>query len=330
MADIAARLGVSRQLVSIALRGLPGASSETRERVQKVAEELGYRPHLAARSLRQTKSRHIGVAFAPVDTAEADLVEAIYPAAAEHGYQLVLSARTGTRSTQQAVDELLGYRCAAVIVIGSGLPAAELRELADRVTVPMVALGASQRSPAFDVVRSAGDIGIALAVEHLVRLGHPRVAYVHCGAMPVAGIRMRGYIRAASAADFEADVVAVPGPDYAEEAGAEAGRILLARNELPTAVVTGNDQQAVGLLQVLSRAGIAVPGRVSLTGFGDGRAARLSSVDLTTARQDPEKMGTAAIQAAIRRIDQPALPPSVSVVEPWLVVRGSTGRPPGG
>jgi transcriptional regulator with XRE-family HTH domain len=124
MADIATRLGVSRQLVSIALRGLPGASSETRERVQKVAEELGYRPHLAARSLRQTKSRHIGVAFAPAGAAEADLVEAIYPTAAEHGYQLVLSARTGTRSTFQA-DELLGYRCAAVIVIGSGLAAAE-------------------------------------------------------------------------------------------------------------------------------------------------------------------------------------------------------------
>ena len=95
-------------------------------------------------------------------------------------------------------------------------------------------------------------------------------------------------------------------------------------------MVTGNDQQAVGLLQVLSRAGVAVPGRVSLTGFGDGWPARLSSVDLTTARQDPEKMGIAAIQAAIRRIDQPAFPPSVSVVEPWLVVRGSTGRPSGG
>ena len=68
MADIAARLGVSRQLVSIALRGLPGASSTTRERVQTVAEELGYRPHLAARSLRQTKSRHAaGVAGCRLD-----------------------------------------------------------------------------------------------------------------------------------------------------------------------------------------------------------------------------------------------------------------------
>ena len=125
-------------------------------------------------------------------------------------------------------------------------------------------------------------------------------------------------------------MVSVPGPDYAEEAGAAAGRILLARDELPTAVVTGHDQQAVGLLQVLSRAGVAVPGRVSLTGFGDGRPARLSSVDLTTARQDPEKMGTAAIQAAIRRIEPPALPSSLSVVEPWLVVRGSTSRPSAG
>jgi DNA-binding LacI/PurR family transcriptional regulator len=95
-------------------------------------------------------------------------------------------------------------------------------------------------------------------------------------------------------------------------------------------VVTGNDQQAVGLLQVLSRAGVAVPGRVSRTGFGDGWPARLSSVDLTTARQDPEKMGTAAIPAAIRRIDQPALPSSVSVVEPFLVVRGSTSGPSAG
>jgi DNA-binding LacI/PurR family transcriptional regulator len=95
-------------------------------------------------------------------------------------------------------------------------------------------------------------------------------------------------------------------------------------------VVTGNDQQAVGLLQILSRTGVAVLGRVSLTEFGDGWPAWLSSVDLTTARKDPEKMGTAAIQAAVRRIDQPALPSSVSVVEPWLVVRGSTGRPSAG
>ena len=92
--------------------------------------------------------------------------------------------------------------------------------------------------------------------------------------------------------------------------------------------MTGHDQQAAGLLQVLSRAGVAIPGRISVTGFGDGWPARLSSVDLTTARQDPERMGTAAVRGAVRRIDQPALPPSVSVVEPWPVVRGSTARPP--
>jgi DNA-binding LacI/PurR family transcriptional regulator len=79
----------------------------------------------------------------------------------------------------------------------------------------------------------------------------------------VSRIRMRGYIRAASAAGFEADVVSVPGPDYTEEAGAAAGRILLGRDELPTAVVTGHDQQAARLLQVLSRGRIALESRAT-------------------------------------------------------------------
>ena len=139
---------------------------------------------------------------------------------------------------------------------------------------------------------------------------------------------MGGYIRAAFAAGFEADAVSVPGPDYTEEAGAAAGRICSAGTSCDN-VVTGHDQQAAGLLQVLSHAGVAIAGRISVNGFGDRWPARLSSVDLTIARQDPERMGTAAALAAVRRIDQPALSPSVSVVEPWLV-RGSTARPPAG
>jgi DNA-binding LacI/PurR family transcriptional regulator len=114
--------------------------------------------------------------------------------------------------------------------------------------------------------------------------------------------------RAASAADFEADVVSVPGPDYDVEAGAAAGRILLARDELPTAVVTGSDQQAVGLLQVLSRSGVAVPGRVSLTGFGDRWPARLLGASiaghysLLMDSSDPRPQGPAglAIPSAMR------------------------------
>jgi DNA-binding LacI/PurR family transcriptional regulator len=327
MADIAAHLGISRQLVSIVLRDMPGASAETRERVLQAAAELGYSPHIGARTLRQTRSRHIGVAFAPAHASEPDIVEAIYPAAAERGYHVVLSAETSTRSTQQAVEELLGYRCAAIIVIGSELTASQTRALAKRVKVPLVIVGFGDRNTSFDVVRSAGDDGIALAVEHLIGLGHRSIAYVHCDAMPAEQLRMAGYLRAMAAASLAEDVVTVPGADYTEEAGSAAGLALLQRRSLPTAVVAGNDQEAVGVLQVLTRAGHSIPADVSLTGFDDSRFARLSSVDLTTARQDPRQMGLAAVTAAVRRIERPTLRPKLSVVEPSLQVRSSTGRP---
>ena len=175
MADIATHLGVSRQLVSIVLRDMPGASPVTRERVTAAARQLGYSPHIGARTLRQTKSRHLGVAFAPAHATEPDIVEAIYPAAAAQGYHVVLSAQTPTRSTAQAVEELLGYRCAAIIVIGSLLKPPATRALAKRVKVPLVVVGAGDGSTVYDVVRSAGDRGIALAVDHLVALGHVEV-----------------------------------------------------------------------------------------------------------------------------------------------------------
>jgi DNA-binding LacI/PurR family transcriptional regulator len=327
MADIADHLGVSRQLVSIVLRDMPGASQETRDRVTAAARELGYSPHIGARTLRQTKSLNIGVVFAPAHATEPDIVEAIYPAAAALGYRVVLSAQTRTRSTTLAVEELLGYRCAAIIVIGSLVTAAQMRALAKRVKVPLVVVGAGERSTIFDVVRSAGDRGIDMVVQHLIELGHRRIAYLHAESMPPASLRLRGYLGAMKGAGLAANVVDIPGADFTEESGAVAGRELLARDEPPTAVVTGNDQQAIGLLQVLSRAGVRVPERVSLTGYDDSRFARLSSVDLTSVRQDPEAMGRAAIAAAVRRIDDPTLRPSLSVVEPTLVVRGSTGRP---
>ena len=105
-------------------------------------------------------------------------------------------------------------------------------------------------------------------------------------------------------------------------------RDLLGRDELPTAVVTGHDQQAAGLLQVLSRAGVAIPGRISVTGFGDGWPARL-----LLGRPDDRAPGPGADghrgRPGRRAPDRPACsPPSVSVVEPWPVVRGSTARPP--
>ncbi|MEQ6901855.1 LacI family DNA-binding transcriptional regulator [Nocardioides sp. YIM 152588] len=327
MADIAAHLGVSRQLVSIVLRDMPGASEETRARVKEAARELGYRPHQGARMLRQYRRRQLGVTFSPSNATESDIVEAIYAAVEERGLQVVLSAQTRSRTTVQAVEELLGYRCAAMVLIGPELGTAAMADVAERAGVPVVAVAQGEEATAYDVVRSAGGSGIEKVVRHLLELGHRELTYVDAPAMPPSADRRSGYERAVAAAGLAADVVEIDGPDYTEEAGAEAGRRLLSRPHLPTGVLACNDQVAVGVLQVLSRAGVRVPGQVSLTGFDDSRVAALSSVDLTTLRQDPDEMGRAAVEAVLRRIDKPTALPEVHVVEPSLVVRSSTASP---
>ncbi len=327
MADIARHLGVSRQLVSIVLRDMPGASDETRAKVKKAAAELGYSPHQGARLLRQYSRRQIGVAFWPGHAAEPEIVEAIYTAVGDQSLQVVLSAQTPTRSTQQAVDELLTYRCAGLVLISPALEDEQVRAVAAKSQVPVVTVGLGEPNPAYDVVVSAGDTGMELLTRHLAGLGHRDTIYVDTPGMPPASLRRQGYLRAAGEAGLTPHVLAVAGTDYTEEAGAQAGRRLLERPALPTAVLASNDQVAVGVLQVLSRAGVRIPEDVSLTGYDDSRFASLSSVRLTTARQDPQEMGRKAVDAVVRRLGKPHAPPEMYVVRPTLVVRESTAPP---
>lgn len=328
MADIAAHLGVSRQLVSLVLRDAPGASEETRRRVRQAAKDLGYSPHAGAQSLRRTRSTDLGVIFTPAHSTEPEIIEHIYPAAAALGYDVILSAQTATRTTNRAVEELLGHRCAGLIVIGSHLDHAGLRAVSRRSPVPVVDVGAGRRNTYYDVVRSAGDTGIDDMVTHLAGLGHRRIAYVDPVAMPAAALRRRGYSRATTRLGLAADVLTMPGDytesDYFEEAGSAAARLLLRRDALPTAVVAGNDHTAVGILQILLRDGVRVPEDVSVTGFDDAPIARLSSVNLTTVRQDPRLMGVAAVAAAVRRIQDRDRKPGETVVPTSRVERGST------
>jgi DNA-binding LacI/PurR family transcriptional regulator len=335
MKTIAESLGVSRQLVSLALRDAPGASAETKERVRRVALELGYSPHIAARSLRRSQSRHVGVVFQPQHSHEPAVVAAIYEVAEQEGFHVVLGAETQTRSTSRALDELIGYRCAAVILMGSAEAAARVEDIAARLPVPLVAVNCGAPGGRYDVVHSAGDRGTAQAVEHLAALGHRHIAYVHPTLMPVGGLRHQGYCDAVRRHGLRRDVVRVTS-SMTEEAGSTAARVLLARPALPTAVACANDQIAFGLMQVLLRQGVRVPEDVSVTGYDDDRLARLSAVDLTTVQQDATEMGRKAFAAAARRIADAAAGPEEHLIQPSLVVRsssapprGATAQPPG-
>src|ERR671921_1573425 len=118
LADVAARAGVSVPLVSIVMRGAPGASAATRERVRRAADELGYRPDSRARLLRSARSRLLGVVFGVQHAFHGDLLSGLYDAAGAVGYELALSAVTPGRDEQHAVAGLLRDRCEALVLLG--------------------------------------------------------------------------------------------------------------------------------------------------------------------------------------------------------------------
>jgi DNA-binding LacI/PurR family transcriptional regulator len=213
MADLAKHLGVSRALVSIVLRGAEGASDATRERVLQAAAELGYRPDSLAQGLRRNRSRTLGVLFSLRRPFEVELVEHMYPAAQQLGYDLLLGPFTPGRGQDAVVDELLRYRCAGLIVVGPELHARDLEPLVEEVAVVEVGRGVTRGS--VDVIRNDDAIGTRQAVDHLVELGHRAIAYIDGGDNPGAEDRRAGYRAAMTDHGLVAEIQDPPAPSSA-------------------------------------------------------------------------------------------------------------------
>jgi DNA-binding LacI/PurR family transcriptional regulator len=327
MEDVALRAGVSRPLVSIVFRDQPGASDETRDRVRAAAAELGYRPDTRAQLLSRKQTRLIGVSFGVGHEFHAELVTELYAAAQHSGYELVLSGVTPNRREQRAAQDLLAFRCDAVILLG---PSARLADLAaiGRQT-PTVVVARAARVEAIDVVRTDDVTGAELATRHLLELGHSAIVHVDGGRAPGAAERRRGYQAAMRAAGLAQLAKIIPG-GLTEAEGSRAANWLIGRDrDRATAAFVFNDQSAVGFLATVRGSGIDVPGQVSLVGYDDSRLARASWARLTTVGQDTAAIARAAVQLAIARIaGEPAGKP-VSI-KPTLIERATTAAPTGG
>jgi DNA-binding LacI/PurR family transcriptional regulator len=320
--DVAERAGVSRALVSIVMRDVAGASEQTRERVRRAADDIGYRPDPRARRLRQHRTRLIGVTFTAGQEFHADLVDGVYVAADELGYDVVLSGVTPHRDEPRALRTLIDDRCEGLVLIGPEMPPRELANLAARAPVVVVA----RRVRGVDAVRSDDVAGAVMGMDHLIGLGHRRIVYLDGGRAPGAAERRRGCRRASRAAQLPE--LTLPG-GLTERDGAAAASAMLESQDLPTAVFAFNDRCALGAMDVLIRAGVAVPQQVSVLGFDDSPLAGLAHIDLTTIRQDSAGLARAAVQRLVTRLDDDSVDGGTVDVtrEPTLVVRGSTAPP---
>lgn len=322
--EVARAAGVSPALVSIVLRAAPGASEQTRARVLAAAEQLGYRANRTASLMKLRRTKHLGVTLNVRSAFQAELVETIQAAAAQAGYEIVLSLVTATHDESRAIETLLGFRCESVILLGSQLPAARLRELAREL--PLVLVGRRVNLGNVDVVRSADHRGQALVVDHLAGLGHRDIVHVDGGHQPISAQRRQGY-RAAMRRHGLGDQVRVVTGGDAERDGHRAAAGLLRHESLPTAVCAFNDHCALGIIDALARAGLRVPGDCSVTGYDNSPVAQLTAIDLTSVSQEAAVLARSAVRAAVDRLEGHVAGGTDTVLDPRLVVRGSSSPP---
>lgn len=322
MVDVARHAGVSHQTVSRVINNMPNIRPETRDRVLAAIEELGYRPNSAARALVTKRSRTIGVIatesglFGPTS-----IHRSIEEASRQQGYFVgsVSLKSLDAQSLRAAIDHLLAQSVEGIVMIAALREAVELVHQQDP-GVPLVVVEGDLSRARF-AVGVDQYAGARLATQHLIDLGHRRIAHVTGPkGWTEAEERLKGWREAMTEAGLDADLC-VAG-DWSAAEGFRAG-IELAQVKDLTAIFAANDQTALGVLRALHEAGRVVPDDISVVGFDDSPEAGFLIPPLTTVRQDFKEVGRRAIgvlHAAI--LGEPE--DLDRLIEPELIERAST------
>ena len=321
--DVAARSGVSTATVSRVMSGSVPARPETRERVLAAARELDYRPSRVARALKRQETLTLGLVVTDITNPFfPQIVRAVEGAAHERGYGILL-ANGGDEAARELehLDLLIERRVDGIIIVSSRMTRRHAERLSHS-TVPVVLVNDTIAGSGLPTVTTAHRHGARMATEHLVALGHRRIAHIGAPADQAAAAQRRLGVRdAMRAAGLEDPVLAVG--DGGVEGGARAVRPLIEAGV--TGIVAYNDLTAIGALRALRRARVAVPETMSVIGFDDIDLAAWTDPPLTTVRQPTGELGRWAVAHLADRLAGGGTPPGrPTTLEPELIVRGST------
>ncbi|OIJ67767.1 LacI family DNA-binding transcriptional regulator [Streptomyces mangrovisoli] len=325
--DVADRAGVSKSLVSLVLRGSEQVRPEKREAVLRAVRELGYRPNAAARSLSEQRTRTVGVLLNDLRNPwYVDLLDGLNPLLHASGLHMLLAdARLSRRAGHDLAGPFLDLQADGLVVVGTLPDPAALGPVAARI--PVVVAGAREAvPPGVDTVAADDEHGARLVTEHLIGLGHRRIAHI-AGYGAVGELRRRSFEATMRAHGLDGTALVEPG-DMTEEGGYRATVRLLGRAERPTALCAVNDITAVGALSAAAELGLEVPRDLSVTGYDDTNIARLRHVWLTTVDAAGHEVGRRAARCLLDRLARPGEAGRVLLSTPALRVRGTTGRPP--
>jgi LacI family transcriptional regulator len=329
MKDVAQLAGVSIQTVSAVVNNKPDITAETRARVLSIIEQLNYQPYSVARSLRTRQTQTIALVVSNIaSVAIAAMASAAEAHAHSFGYRLILYNTHNDSSRETSYFNAVAQQWVDGVVFIPAMGRLGRLDILQAADIPSVAIDRipdDYKGPAvmLDNLKAG-----RLAGEHLLDLGHERLAHIG-GPMEIRLARERfgGFQQALEMRGLDPKVCAVAEGTFTCQTGYLAMKQLLASRPYPTAVFAANDLMAIGAMRAVDEAGLRVPQDISIVGVDDIEVAAFQTPPLTTICQPFTQLATLGVQLLLDILAGKELVQSQIVIEPTLIVRQSTTKP---
>ena len=329
--DIARRVNRSVTTVSRALDDYNDVSPETKTLIRSVADEMGYIPNITARQLQKRRTDTFGLILPSEnlrfsDPFFSDLLSGFVSKATEFGFDLLVSSHPSTDDeTKDYLQFIRSRKVDGFIVIRTQLDDARI-DLLQEHNYPFVAFGRTGGENDFPFIDEDSELGVQKVVDHLVGLGHTRLAFI---AEPTyltkSYLRLKGFQDALEkhGLDFDKDLILEGG--FRQRSGRLLGEQLLDRPKPPSAIVACNDLIALGVMGAARELGYTIGQDISVTGFDDIILAEYAHPPLTTIHQPAYQIGRSICQMLVKIINHESLEMKQIILQPELIVRQSTG-----
>ena len=327
--DVALKANVSTTTVSHVVNSTRFVSDKVRHDVELAIRELNYVPSAVARSLKSNTTKTIGMLIPNCSNPYfAEIVRSVEDHCFGAGYALILCNTDDDPHRQAAYLQVISEkRIDGTIIISTGEDA-DLLRLLKGLTIPTVLLDREIREVNCDLVETAHLQGALMATEHLIALGHRRIACLAGPANLNSSVqRIEGWRTALAQSGLAAEASDLLWQsDFSSQGGFTTMQSILRSPQVPTAVFVCNDLMCIGALSAAHQASVRVPQDMSLIGFDDIELARFASPALSTIAQPKHLIGVTAVDMVLERIQGGRLQARQVILQPELIIRNSTAN----
>lgn len=327
---VAERANVSIATVSRTINHVPTVNAKMAKRVWEAIRELNYFPNTQARALVSGRTRLLGLIVSEITNPFfPELIQGFEDIAVENGYEILVSSTNyDPQRMSLCIRRMLERKVEGVAVMTFGIEEPLLQQLAER-NIPLVFVDQGPDRPGISLLKVDYHHGIRQGVQHLAALGHRKIAFIS-GPMRLhsAQSRLTAFTQSLNECGIAIHPEWIIEGDHTLEGGIVAADKLLSTSRLPSAVMCSNDMTAIGVLHKVYRAGLKVPDNLSIIGFDDIHMARVTIPPLTSIQMSRTELARGAVNSLRAHVES-TTPHRESRIDTRLVVRESTGYPPG-